>query len=193
MERFKVIFDQIVNIDHSIFMSLNGLDVPAFVDTFFMTITNVKVLFIFALLLLVLLAITLKKKSIGIIILLLLGTGVGDYTGAKMKRAFGVPRPCHPSLDIDAKFLVGKKTSPSFPSNHAINWGFISIYLFLVLKGLGELNRFRYFMVLFGVLTAYSRIAVGVHYPMDISFGYLYGALLAIFFAKINSRITHSK
>ncbi len=181
--------DNILNFDEKLFLFFNGIPVPSFVDYFFASITNVSFLAIVAILIMVAIGIKFKKKAILIIVLLLLGVGVGDFSGAKMKRASKVMRPCHPELNLDAKFLDGRKKSSSFPSNHAINWAFITIFLYLVFKDKNELKKARIALLAFGAITAYSRVAVGVHYPMDIVFGYLYGMLWAMIFFKLYKQI----
>ena len=176
--------DTILNLDLKLFLFLNGLNVPGFVYTFFTVITGVNFLLVIALLLIVTVLVKFKKKGIIIVVLLLLGTGIGDFSGAKIKRAAMVKRPSDKRIALEGKFLIGRKSSPSFPSNHALNWGYVSMFLFLVLKSKNSMRHFRVALLVFGVLVAYSRVAVGVHYPMDISFGYLYGVLLALLFNK---------
>jgi len=187
------IFDKILNLDYKLFLILNGLNVPKFIDSFFIAITNVHFLLFVALSIITFLFFKLKKQAIFIVIILFLGIGIGDFTGAKLKRAAMVKRPSDKSLNIDAKFLIGRKSSPSFPSNHSINWGFISVYLLLVLKNREDMKLFRISLFIFGILVSYSRVAVGVHFPIDILFGFLYGTLLAIIFSKTYQKFNKKK
>ena len=85
------------------------------------------------------------------------------------------PRPCNALSDV--RLLVGCTKSFSFPSGHATNAFAVATYL--------SYNYRRYFPCFFfmAVIIAYSRIYVGVHYPLDVASGALVGgigALLAI-------------
>src|SRR5690606_8495323 len=81
------------------------------------------------------------------------------------------PRPLPNEEIADWVRKVGEAHGPSFPSNHAAN-------VFAVAMILGwYFPRARYFFYAFATLVAYSRVALGVHYPSDV----LCGALLGIF------------
>jgi len=66
------------------------------------------------------------------------------------------------------------RNSFSFFSGHAANTMAVATFLFLVMK-----RHYRYFGFIFiwPLIFAYSRIYLGLHYPSDILFGYLCGAL----------------
>ena len=62
----------------------------------------------------------------------------------------------------------------SFPSDHAILGGAVTVALFYVSKRLGYVSLF------FALLMAFARIYAGVHYPQDVVVGLVDGAIVAV-------------
>jgi 4-amino-4-deoxy-L-arabinose transferase-like glycosyltransferase/membrane-associated phospholipid phosphatase len=86
----------------------------------------------------------------------------------QLKKAVGRERPFM-SLP-DARVLVGKGASGSFPSSHAANWC-------AALVVLGAYYRRSYYATApLAVAVSFSRVYNGVHYPGDILAGMLLGA-----------------
>lgn len=71
----------------------------------------------------------------------------------------------------------------SFVSGHAANSFAVSIFVILSLKNYIKLI---YFLLIWPLLFAYSRIYLGVHYPLDVLSGALLGILIGIGFYKIH-------
>lgn len=69
---------------------------------------------------------------------------------------------CRPFAEFGLKNLVKQRPDHSFPSTHAASSIIISLVVLQINSQLGIL------MTLVAVLTAISRIMVGVHYPTDI-------------------------
>ncbi len=92
------------------------------------------------------------------------------------------PRP-FTTLPIEA--LVPDPTTPSFPSRHA-TWTAVAAFAPLFYK-----TGYFSYQLIFMLLVGFSRIFVGVHYPLDVLAGFLAG-LLAVSLAwqvkKIISR-----
>ena len=115
-----------------------------------------------------------KKKALGIIGLVLIAVALSDLIAYRiLKPLFGRLRPCHPEFYIESgRFLIGMKTSFSFPSNHAMNMFTAATVLSYFYK------KYAGYFFGFAVLIGFSRIYVGVHYPLDIVGGALFGILL---------------
>jgi undecaprenyl-diphosphatase len=90
-------------------------------------------------------------------------------------------RPCNPQVLIaGGRFLLGHKSSLSFPSNHAMNvFGLATLFSLLY-------PRFTVWLAFFAGLIGLSRIYVGVHYPLDVWGGALLGATIGVmvYFAR---------
>ena len=67
-----------------------------------------------------------------------------------------------PFADFSLEALVKQRSDHSFPSTHAASSLIISLVFLSINLQLGVL------MIFMAVLTAFSRIMVGVHYPSDI-------------------------
>lgn len=110
-------------------------------------------------------------RILALMVLLVL---LADWSGALMKHWFAVTRPCESLVDV--RLLVESCGRNSFPSNHAINMAAIATFigwhyrvLIVPLAGLA-------------FLVGMSRIYVGVHYPGDVLFGWIWGVLFASLF-----------
>lgn len=90
------------------------------------------------------------------------------------KYTFQRPRPCNnPEINTFIR-VVQSRSSFSFFSGHAANTMAVATFLYLIFK-----NHFKYlgFLFLWPLIFAYSRIYLGLHYPLDILSGYLCGLI----------------
>jgi undecaprenyl-diphosphatase len=81
-------------------------------------------------------------------------------------------RPCNnPEINTIIR-IVQSRSSFSFFSGHAANTMAVATFLYLIFK-----KQFKYFGLLFlwPLIFAYSRIYLGLHYPLDILTGYVFG------------------
>ncbi len=115
-----------------------------------------------------------RKKAIFILFFSLFLVAITDPVCVRiMKPYFRRPRPCHPDVYVEgARYLLGRKTSFSFPSAHAMNI-FAQAMLF---SGFYPKKWFYFFG--FAFIIGFSRIYVGVHYPLDVTFGAITGITL---------------
>lgn len=94
-----------------------------------------------------------------------------------LKSIIGHPRPFIVFENIKPLFLHGGMDS--FPSGHATFFGALSISLFLINKKVGV------YFIIGALMVGFARIAGGVHFPVDILFGYIIGISVALIFNLI--------
>ena len=111
--------------------------------------------------------------------------GMADWSGNMLKGVFARTRPCHVLAGV--RLLAGCTDSYSMPSNHAGN-----IFAVITPVWLYSRRKVKYLLPAAGLLTALSRVYMGVHYPTDVMAGAVLGisvgVLMAAFFALAFSR-----
>ena len=99
-----------------------------------------------------------------------------------LKLMMPAPRPFVLFENVTPLFLHGGMDS--FPSGHAMFFGALAMSLFFVHKRMGIL----YFIV--ALIVGLARIAAGVHFPIDIFMGFVFGIatafILKLIFEKLN-------
>ena len=81
-------------------------------------------------------------------------------------------RPCSdPELELTIRAVL-QRSSFSFVSGHSTTSFAMTTFFILLLK-----NNFKYirFLLIWPILFAYSRVYLGVHFPLDIFTGFLLG------------------
>lgn len=98
-----------------------------------------------------------------------------------------------PNNDLEIRHLLRILTSPqsySFMSGHATTATFFSVFVILLLK---DKYKYIYFILFFPLIFAYSRLYLGVHFPIDISVGIIIGITFAnsyyFFFKKLDKKL----
>lgn len=72
-----------------------------------------------------------------------------------------------------------RPTDYSFPSGHSAFFMAVSVAIFLYHKKMG------YIFMIFAFLIGISRVIAGVHYPVDIVGGYVFGSIISYLLIKI--------
>lgn len=98
-----------------------------------------------------------------------------------------------PNNDPEISHLLRTLINPqsySFMSGHATTSTFFSVYVILLLE---KKYNWAYFIFIFPLFFAYSRLYLGVHYPIDITVGILIGILFAniyyFFYKKLDRKL----
>jgi len=126
-----------------------------------------------------------KKAGIVIILLMALSAGFADFTSASLvKPVVKRLRPCNdPVVSKTDVTRVDCGTGYSFPSTHATDhfaFAFFAILLFY------KKWRWIWFWgMLWAGLISFAQVYVGVHFPLDVFCGALYGVLVGWIFARL--------
>ncbi|MEK6772631.1 MAG: phosphatase PAP2 family protein [Bdellovibrionota bacterium] len=174
--------DFIILFDQRLFEFLNSTLTHPWLDVFFPFLTDLhkSAVFQFTAYPMILIALYLKfgKKSLGIFLSLVLCIACTDFIGSQViKNNVGRLRPGdNPKVQSLVKSPYG---GTSFISNHSANMFAFAIFMSVFFPTM----TIPFFVL--AALVAYSRIYVGVHFPLDV----LGGAFLGLFTGKIFSKI----
>lgn len=98
-----------------------------------------------------------------------------------------------PNNDPEIMHLLRTLKDPqsySFMSGHATTSTFFSVFVVLLLR---DKIKYIYFILCFPLIFAYSRLYLGVHFPIDIIVGLLIGTILArlyhLLYIKVDQKI----
>ncbi len=169
--------NSLLALDQRLFMFLNGEFTNGFLDWFMPFITDAKTWLPFVLLAWFLMICRGGKRLRVLALALLLSVGGTDLFCARVvKKAVGRTRPC--SLEqtdgFRCRLLLPVKTSKSFPSNHSANTAAFAVVTLMICGFKAGLP-----LLVLAFLVGYSRIYVGVHFPLDVAAGWLFGTLIA--------------
>ena len=165
--------DKIVKIDKQIMVFLNKTISNPIFDFIMPIITNQKFLVFSGLILIGYLAYFGGKRGRITIVLLLIAAGFSDAICFQIIKPWvGRIRPSHEFYEY-INLLVSKGGKYSFPSNHAAN----SFVFATVLSYFYDKNRISLYILASTI--AFSRVYVGVHYPLDIIFGSIIGYIIS--------------
>jgi undecaprenyl-diphosphatase len=173
--------EKILSLDTELFVYLNGLGSETF-DGFWLLITKQTSWIPLFLLLLYLIYHKLGiKRTLYLLLFVSILLVLTDQTANLFKNGVQRLRPCNnPEINSFIR-IVQSRNSFSFFSGHATSSMAVATFLYLIFK-----KDFQYFWLLFlwPFIFAYSRIYLGLHYPLDIISGYLCGSILAFLMFK---------
>ncbi len=131
----------------------------------------------------------MRKRAILPIIFLTLAITATDQSCNALKRGTGRIRPSHTEALANDIHLIQKADGSyykggqfTFPSGHAANSMVVALFTIFFL---GERKKWiTATAILWSLITGYTRIYVGVHYPFDVLCGFILGALISVIFFR---------
>ncbi|MEX2512393.1 MAG: phosphatase PAP2 family protein [Cyclobacteriaceae bacterium] len=165
--------ETIQKLDEDLFIFLNQLNAE-WLDPIMLALTGRWIWIPFYMMLLYFLIKVFKKESIGYILGVALVIILADqFTSGFMKPFFERLRPCHDPRWEDLIFnYAGCGGKFGFASSHAANTFALAAYLNLVAGN--KIPGYKWLFLWAGIVS-YTRIYLGVHYPMDILIGAVVG------------------
>ncbi|PQB03843.1 phosphatase PAP2 family protein [Aureitalea marina] len=185
--------DQLLQYDTDLFLWLNNLGKPAW-DGFWLFVTHKFSSIPLYLILLILIYRQLGwKATLVVLVAAALMITASDQLANLFKYGVQRPRPCREEeLQPIMRFVAEGCGRFGYYSAHASSSMAAAVFLGLILR-----RSFSYlpFVLLFwAVSLGYSRIYVGVHYPLDVVSGMAMGGILGFLFYRLQewgqSRIT---
>ena len=184
--------EEIIDFDKVIFLYLNSLGSKSF-DFFWLLITNKFLNFIiyFSLLFAV-----FKKygrtRAFNVFFLAVILIVVVDQATNFSKFFFGRLRPCYDEQISLLSRLVSIHCGGkfSFFSAHASNSFALATFFSIIFK---KSKILRIAIVFLALLIAYSRIYIGVHYPMDVIVGAVFGVFFSITYVYFINKYLKNK
>jgi undecaprenyl-diphosphatase len=174
--------DKILSLDQKIFVFLNGLGSETYDGLWLILTKQTSWIPLFILLLYLIFKKLGTKQALFLMLFVTVLVVLTDQTANVFKNGFQRLRPCNnPEINTFIR-IVQSRTSFSFFSGHATSSMGVATFLYLIFK-----KDFNYFWLLFlwPLIFAYSRIYLGLHYPLDIISGYLCGAILGFLMFKL--------
>jgi len=169
--------EELLKYDTQLFTFLNGLGNTTW-DGFWLIVTEKwSSIPIYAILLYLVFKNYGLKGTLVIMVCAALMITATDQLANLFKHGIQRPRPCQvEALDATIRYIAERCGRYGYFSAHAASSMAAAVYLGLLLK---QFYRYLPFLLLFWmVLIAYSRIYLGVHYPLDVVTGMFFGSII---------------
>lgn len=130
-----------------------------------------------------------RLKSLVIIAFAILAVGSSDYISSSIiKPIVKRVRPCRDAkLEGNVRVLINCGSGYSFPSSHAANH--FALACFLSLSVFKKRKSVVIALYIWAGLIAFSQVYVGVHFPVDVTSGAIFGIFIAILLYQLMIKI----
>lgn len=170
--------ESLISLDKEIFLKLNGLGAPT-LDAFMVFVSGKLEWIPFYALLIFVLFRKYRLKTFYILFFVVILITLGDQTSVNLfKNIFMRFRPCHdPDLE-GLVYIVNNHCGGQygFVSSHATNTFSLAVFVSFLLKN----KWWTSILIIWAIIVSYSRVYLGVHFPLDIICGAILGVLVAL-------------
>ena len=174
--------EKIIDLDKSLFVFLNNLGSEPF-DAIWLLITKqINWIPFFILLAYILHKKINQKQFLYALVLIALMIAFSDQMTNLVKNNVQRLRPCNDEALTGLIRIVKDSETFSYFSGHAANSMAAMMFLFLIFR---QHYKYSYLIFLYPLIFAYSRIYLGLHFPLDIISGYIFGSLVGLMFYRI--------
>ena len=188
--------EEILKLDTELFLFLNSLGSPVFDNIWiYLSYKEANILFYSILLIFYSYYKSFKfSEVLYLLIIVAIMITITDQTANLFKDSFQRLRPCYDEVIKDSVRIVkeGCGGKYGFFSAHASNSFSLAIFFGLLFRD--KYKNIISFTVLYASLISYSRIYLGVHFPLDLLFGSLFGIIIGfIIFIFYDKQLNFSK
>lgn len=177
--------EQLLELDHKLFLFLNNLGSQAW-DDFWNFITNKWSSIPLYMVLLYFIYVTFGFRGMAVTLLLVAGLiAITDQLANVFKHGFERARPCgQEGIKEYTRFVAVRCGRYGYFSAHAASSAAVTAFIGLALRK--SYPNLIYVLIIWSLMVAYSRIYVGVHYPLDVTTGILIGAGFGFLFYRLH-------
>ena len=180
--------EKIIDLDKSLFVFLNNLGSEPF-DAIWLLITKqFNWIPFFILLAYILYKKVNQKQFLYALVFIALMITFSDQTINLIKNTVQRLRPCNDEELTGLIRIVRDSETFSYFSGHAANSMAAMMFLFLIFR---QHYKYSYLIFLYPLIFAYSRIYLGLHFPLDIISGYVFGSLVGVLFYTIYRKVAN--
>jgi len=174
--------DKLISLDVQLFVYLNGLGSESYDGLWLFITKQINWIPLFLLLLYIIFKKLGAKQTLYVLLSIAILILITDQCTNLFKYSVQRLRPCN-NPDIKAIIrIVQSRSSFSFFSGHAANSMASAVFIYHLIK---PYFKYTFLLFLWPLIFAYSRIYLGLHYPLDILCGYLFGMLTGFSVFKV--------
>ncbi|WP_439151566.1 phosphatase PAP2 family protein [Winogradskyella sp.] len=178
--------DKLLELDKELFLYLNGLGSSTWDDIWLFITNEYSFIPLYAILLFLIYKKYGAKPLLLMVFVIAAMITFTDQITNVFKDGFMRPRPCRLDslLDEGMRYIAVRCGKYGFFSGHSSNSMAAAVFGGLLLRP--YFKNLIFILLFWSFIVAYSRIYVGVHYPLDIICGMTFGALAGFGFYKLN-------